>query len=109
MGARLMAPPQTSSTGGPEDNGGGGTGGPDCPPVGDGEYEVRQGECVESIAFANGLSWETVWNDPKNAKVKDARKDPNVLLPGDRLHVRDLEKKQVDGATEKRHKFKRKN
>lgn len=77
-------------------------------PVGDGEYVVEQGECVESIAADNGLFWETIWNDGKNAKVKEARKEPNMILPGDKLHVREIEVKKETGETDKRHTFKRK-
>lgn len=77
-------------------------------PVGDGEYVVEQGECVESIAADNGLFWETIWNDGANSAVKEARKDPNMLLPGDKLHVRPIEVKKETGETEKKHTFVRK-
>lgn len=76
--------------------------------VGDGEYVVEQGECVESIAADNGLFWETIWNDGANSKVKEARKDPNMLLAGDKLHVRPIETKKESGETEKKHTFVRK-
>jgi hypothetical protein len=77
-------------------------------PVGDGDYVVEADECIESIASENGLFWETIWNDPQNAKVKEERKDPNLILPGDRLYVREIETKKETGETDKRHTFVRK-
>lgn len=74
-------------------------------PVGDGEYTVQEGECVESIAFARGLAWKAIWGDSRNSAVKQARQDPNVLLPGDRLHVPDPESKWIEGTTDQRHEF----
>jgi hypothetical protein len=77
-------------------------------PLGEGEYEVDQGECVASIAFEHGHFWETIWNDPANLDLKNARGNPYVLLPGDRLHIPPLQAKVESGSTEQRHRFKRK-
>lgn len=49
-------------------------------------YVVRQGDYVQKLAFAHGFDEDKVWNDPKNAALKDQRKDPNLLLPGDVIH-----------------------
>jgi hypothetical protein len=76
-------------------------------PVGDGEYYVAEGDCIESIAFARGIPWTRIWDHPENAALKEARRDPNILLPGDRLFVPDPELKNVAAATDKRHKFRR--
>ena len=74
-------------------------------PVGDGNYVVQEGECVESIAFSRGLLWQTVWNHPRNAALRQADRNPNILLPGDRLYVPELDQKTVDAGTEQRHAF----
>ena len=77
-------------------------------PVGSGDYVVRAGECIHSIAFDSGHFWETLWNHPDNAAVKSARKNPSLLLEGDRLTVPPIREKQEDCATEARHTFRRK-
>jgi hypothetical protein len=80
----------------------------DCSPAGAGDYVVQEGDSVVSIATAAGLLPDSVWNDPANAALKDARKNGEVLLPGDRLTVRAVQSKNVDRPTGKRHVFKRK-
>jgi hypothetical protein len=55
-----------------------------------GERKVRQGDTMASIAMAAGFLWnDTVWSTPENKDLRDRRADPNVLLPGDVLHVPD--------------------
>lgn len=72
------------------------------------DYIVQQGDCISSIAYNHGLFPDTVWNDPANSELKQLRKDPNVLMPGDVVYVRDIELKEEACATEKRHRFRRK-
>ena len=73
-----------------------------------GEYRVRQGDCIHSIASKHGLFWQTIWNHAKNAGLRAERKDPSVLRKGDMVHVPDLTRGQESGATEERHRFRRK-
>jgi N-acetylmuramoyl-L-alanine amidase len=66
---------------------------------------VGPGDCVLSLARRYRRLPEQIWNAPENAELKRNRKQ-NVLLPGDRVFIPDVAKKQIDGATEKRHRFK---
>lgn len=77
-------------------------------PIGDGDYVVRKGECIESIAFEHGLRWQSLWDDPQNAELKRVRQDPNVLLEGDRLRIPSIRPKSSDVPSDQRHQFRRK-
>lgn len=69
-------------------------------------HTVVAGDCVSSIAAAHGLFWETVWNHPANAALRQLRQDPNVLAPGDRVVIPDKQPKKHKLATGARHRFK---
>jgi hypothetical protein len=68
-------------------------------------YTVQQGDCVSSIAFQYGFFPDTIWNHSANASLKELRKDPNILLPGDVVVVPDLTFREESCATDARHKF----
>ena len=69
-------------------------------------YTVKQGDHLSSIAKAYGFTdYETIWNDPNNAELKQLREDPNVLFPGDVVYIPDRELRVEAKATEVRHKF----
>jgi len=68
-------------------------------------HTVEQGDCIESIAFERGFFWETIWDHPRNRELREARKSPNVLRPGDVVHIPDLREKWVECATNRRHVF----
>ena len=72
------------------------------------KHIVKQGDCISSIAFKYGFFPDTIWNDSKNSKLKQDRKDPNVLLPGDEVYIRDKEEKEESCASENKHRFRRK-
>lgn len=68
-------------------------------------YQVKQGDCISSIAFENGFFPDTIWNHPNNAQLKEKRQDPNVLMPGDMVFVPDKRQKEVGESTNQVHKF----
>jgi N-acetylmuramoyl-L-alanine amidase len=70
-----------------------------------GERIVESGDCIGSIAYESGFFWETIWNDPQNKALKEKRKNPNVLLPGDVVYVPDLRPREESVATEQLHRF----
>jgi hypothetical protein len=76
-------------------------------PVGEGTYIVRQGECILSIAISTGHHWESIWNHSQNTQLREVRRTPHVLLPGDRLTIPTIATKQESGETEVRHRFRR--
>jgi hypothetical protein len=71
------------------------------------KYTVQQGDHLSSIAKDNGFTdYTIIWNHPNNADLKNKRKNPNILLPGDEIFIPDMEEKQESGATDKKHTFK---
>jgi hypothetical protein len=69
------------------------------------EHKVRQGECISSISQKYGFKWDTVWNLPENAQLKKERENPNILFPGDIVHVPEKTKKQEACSTDSRSRF----
>ena len=51
---------------------------------------VKQRDYVDSIADQYGFDPEEVWNDDKNKTLKEKRKSPNILAPGDVLFIPDV-------------------
>lgn len=69
-------------------------------------YKVEQGDYLSKIAQQFGFSdYKEIWNHPDNADLKNKRKNPSVLFPGDKLMIPDKEEKQVSASTGKRHTF----
>jgi hypothetical protein len=77
-------------------------------PIGDGNYAVQDGDCIESLAYRTGHIWQTIWNHPKNSELRKSRLTRNVLLPGDQLYIPPIAEKTLDRPTEAKHKFVRK-
>jgi N-acetylmuramoyl-L-alanine amidase len=78
-------------------------------PAGTGAHVVEPGETLVSVAETSGHFWQTIWDDPANAALRAARGDANaqILLPGDRLTIPPLRRKQVACATGQVHRFRR--
>lgn len=68
-------------------------------------YTVQEGDCVSSIAHRFGFFPGTIWRHPANAALRKVRDNPDVLAPGDVLHIPDARTKEIDCATEQRHRF----
>jgi N-acetylmuramoyl-L-alanine amidase len=70
------------------------------------QHTVKQGEQLSSIAERHGFSdYRTVWDHPDNAALKQLRKSPHVLLPGDVVTIPDRAEKAVAVETGKLHVF----
>ncbi|HNU08077.1 MAG TPA: peptidoglycan-binding protein [Pyrinomonadaceae bacterium] len=72
-------------------------------------YQVKQGDCISSIAYEHGFSPETLWNEPNNSELRTKRMDRNILFPGDVVFVPDKRIKEVREATDQVYKYKLKN
>ena len=72
------------------------------------KHKVKQGDCLSSIADSYGFFPDTLWNHAENVQLKQKRKDPNVLLAGDEVFIPDKQEKTESGATEQRHRFRKK-
>lgn len=72
------------------------------------QHTIEPGDCFESIALQYGFFAETLWNHADNTDLRDLRKDRNILMSGDVVHVPDLDVQDQTAATEQRHRFRRK-
>jgi hypothetical protein len=51
-------------------------------------HVLQRGECLATLAQRNGLpGWHDIWEHPANQLLRQRRKTPNVLLPGDRVAI----------------------
>lgn len=70
-------------------------------------YRVEQGDHLSGIAAKFGLpKFETIWDHPENAALKQQRKNPHVLHPGDVLYIPGHETKDHDKPSDDKHRFK---
>src|SRR5262245_61935004 len=72
------------------------------------EHTVEQGECLSSIAADYGSSVTKIWNYPANKDLREIRKNPNILYPGDTVFIPENLTKETIRSTNAEHKFKRK-
>ncbi|MGH7295586.1 MAG: hypothetical protein ACRELB_11660 [Polyangiaceae bacterium] len=69
-------------------------------------HDVKQGECLASIAARYGLpSAGDLYDLPENAGLKKAGRHPNILAPGDQVTVPDPPARWETRSTEQRHRF----
>lgn len=69
-------------------------------------HTVKQGECMASIAKKHKFAdYRTIYDHGKNARLRTKRPNPNMLFPGDRVHVPDREEKDESRGTTETHTF----
>jgi N-acetylmuramoyl-L-alanine amidase len=69
-------------------------------------YVVKQGDYLAKIAREHGFTdFLALWNAGENAGLRQKRKDPNVLFPGDVVVIPDAGPRKETGSTEQRHRF----
>lgn len=60
------------------------------------DHTVTSGDTALLLAAARGFRRvETIWEHPKNAGLREQRPDPNMLAPGDALHLPDKRPREV--------------
>jgi hypothetical protein len=69
------------------------------------QYTVQRGEDIMSIAAENGFLWDTIWNHPDNAQLKQLRKDPGILFQGDIVVIPDRTLRSETAPTDQLNKF----
>jgi hypothetical protein len=71
------------------------------------DHVVQQGDYLSQIAAEYGFrDYQTIWKHPDNADLSSLRQSPNVLLPGDIVHIPDKAQKQESAPTGKTTVFK---
>ena len=70
-------------------------------------HVIQPGEGISFLCKRYGFSPDRIWNDSGNAELRNKRKDPDILLPGDVVVIPDLESRPVDRETGARHRFRR--
>jgi hypothetical protein len=56
---------------------------------------LKQGDHLPQIASDHGFSdWHTIWDDAHNTDLRNLRKDPGVLAPGDRVYIPDKDTRE---------------
>ena len=57
-------------------------------------HTVAQGETLTRIAKQYGLgSWQKIYNHPDNGDFRALRDNPDLIYPGDKIVIPDLEQK----------------
>jgi LysM repeat protein len=62
-------------------------------------YKVAQGDSLSKIAKRYNTTWKKIWNDPKNKRIKEKRKNPDVIYPGDEFYIPGFSAKELQGQT----------
>jgi hypothetical protein len=69
---------------------------------------INAGEGISNLAAETGHFALALWNHPRNAALRAKREHLNVLAPGDVVFIPDLQPAIFSGASDQRHRFRRK-
>lgn len=69
-------------------------------------HEVQQGDTLISIAHQYGFrNWLTIWNHDQNEALRAKRDNPQILAPGDAVHIPDKAPREDECETNQWHTF----
>lgn len=68
-------------------------------------HTVRQGESIISLSQQYGVPVDKIWDHPDNRALRQRGRTKSILYPGDAVTIPDHETKEVQAATERRHRF----
>ena len=69
---------------------------------------VKQGDSMTSISEQYSFFWQTIWNHPRNAELRQRRRNPNILMAGDRVFIPDKQLREESCETGRVHTFRMK-
>jgi len=69
-------------------------------------HVVKSGESLSAIAAKYGFAdWHALYEHPANVKLRDARPNPNLIHPGDKIFIPDKKQNAYTVTTNKTHTF----
>lgn len=70
-------------------------------------HVVQPGDTLSKIAKQYGFAdWRALYDHPANVKLRDARPNPNLIHPGDKVFIPDKKQAPFKAATDQAHTFK---
>lgn len=66
---------------------------------------IQQGESIISLSKRHGIPVDKIWDYPENRPLRERGRTPAILYPGDEVTIPEKESKEIDAATEQRHRF----
>jgi hypothetical protein len=69
-------------------------------------HTVEDGEHFPKIAAEAGFrNYRRIWDGAENKAIRDKRKTPSILMPGDEVFLPEPEEGEESGASDRRHVF----
>jgi hypothetical protein len=69
-------------------------------------HVVQRGECLAGIAYRQGIKdWKLLWNASENKTLRDERKLPNLLRPGDEVAIPARKVHEIIRSTDATHRL----